>query len=362
MSAEPTASRRRRTVTLRDVAGLAEVSVATASRALAGDYPVAEGTRAKVMRAVGELEYVATPPRAHPRQHVRMVAIIADNVRVPLVIHVAAGVEEAAAEAGRLCLICTTHGDVDRELATVKLLCDQQTVDAVILVGGTVETTEYRDRMRRYAQDLARAGSRLVLCGRPPLGPDVPALVVQYDNTGGAYAATSHLLSSGHRRIAMVAGVPGHTTSEQRIDGYRQSLSDYGLAVDPALIKPAGADRAAGYTATKQLLQEKVEFSAVFALNDVVASGVLGALRDAGLGVPDDISVVGYDNTAMAQELAPPLTTVHLPHEELGRTAVRLALENPQPGSGRDQVMLATHVVVRDSVRHVQPVDTPRPR
>lgn len=354
MSKPAGTDQQQRGANLRDVALRAQVSVATASRVLAGDYPVAEATRAKVLQAIDELDYVASPKRAQPRKSTRMIAIITPNVKWPLLMHIAAGVEEAATESGRLCLICTTHGDVDREADAVKLMCDQGSVDAVILIGGVVETPEYRVRMRNYAQELAAAGSRLVLCGRPPLGPDTPAVVVEYDNVGGAYAATSHLLSAGHRRIALLAGAAGHTTSDQRIEGYRQALNDYGLAFDPALIIHGLPTRPGGYTGVKRLLEDKTGFTAIFAHNDTVAAGALAALGHSGLRVPDDVSVIGYDNIPMAQELAPPLTTVHLPHEELGRMAVRLALENPQPGSGREHIVLATHVVLRNSVRHLQ--------
>lgn len=329
--------------------------MATVSRVLAGDYPVADTTRDRVMQAVHELEYSAPPPRSAPRKRARMVAIVAADLTIPMVVQTAAGVEEAAAEAGRLCLISTVHDDLERELSVVELLRDQRNVDAVILLGGVRESEEYRNRMRRYAEELATAGSRLVLCGRPSLGPDTPAVVVQYDNAGGAYAATSHLLSAGHRRIAMLAGVAGNTTSDQRCEGYRQALADYGLSVDPALVQSTVYDRASGYTATKRLLDAGADFTAIFAHNDLLASGALAALRERGLGVPQDVSLVGYDNSPVAQELYPALTTVNLPFAELGRTAVRLALANPQPGSGRDQVTLATHVVLRDSVRRIQP-------
>lgn len=344
---------RRRNVTLHDVARHAQVSVATASRVLAGDYPVAEATRENVLRAVDELGYVSGPKRSKKNGRPRMVALVAANVKSPLVAHIAAGAEEAATESGRLCLICTTHGDVAREAEVVKQLSDQGTVDAVVLVGGTVETPEYRDRMRKYTEQLATTDARLVLCGRPAPGTDVPALVVEYDNTGGAYAATSYLLSAGHRRVVLLAGPDGYSASEQRITGYRQALADHGLTFDEALIRRIEATRSGGYTGTDELLRDGIDFSAIFAINDSAAAGVLAAFGKAGIRVPDDISLVGYDNLPMAQELSPPLTTVHLPHEELGRAAVRLAVENPEQGSGREHVTLATHVVVRESVRRL---------
>ncbi|MGS2619947.1 LacI family DNA-binding transcriptional regulator [Micromonospora sp. LZ34] len=334
--------------TIRDVAKAAGVSVATVSRTLKGDYPVANATRAKIQRAVRDLDYVVNAhARALSGTTSKVVAIVVHELVSPFFAHIAAGVERQATEVGRLCLVCTTHGDSDRELEIVKLMREQH-ADAVILVGGVVESPEYLQRMKRFAHGLAEAGSKLVLCARPSLGPDTPAINVDYDNTGGAYAATSHLLSAGHRRIAMVGGFAGHTTSEQRIQGYRDALKAYGLPVEPQLISRGELVRRSGYDRVNDLLARGIDFTAVFCGNDHVAAGAMAALRDAGKRIPHDVSVMGFDDAPFAEDLNPPLTTVHLPHEELGRTSVRMAL---QPGgSPRQHVRLGTHIVVRDSV------------
>lgn len=332
--------------TIRDVARAAGVSVATVSRALAGDYPVSTATRARIQRAVRELDYVVNAhARALSGATSKIIAIVLQEAVTPFFAYIAQGVEQEAAAHGRLCLVCTTHGDTSRELEIVKLMREQH-ADAVILVGGVIETDEYRERMRRYAHGLADAGSKLVLCGRPSLGPDVPAITVGYDNTGGAYAATAHLLSAGHRRIAMLAGFEGVSTSEQRIDGWRGALSAYHVDVDARLLTHGEMSRESGYARARGLIERGVEFTAVFAANDHTAAGAIAALRDAGRRVPDDTSVIGFDDAPFAEDLNPPLTTVHLPHEELGRTAVRMALQ----GAGRRQTTLGTHIVVRSSV------------
>src|SRR5690606_33967210 len=182
---------RTRRVTIRDVAVRAGVSVATVSRVLGGDYPVLPATRNKVMRAVRELDYV---PNAHARALSASlpgaVAIVVNSVAVPYYAYIAQGVEEQAALEGRLSLICTTGGDTGRELAIMQMTREQR-AEAVILVGSVIVDEEYRQRMAEYAHSLDAAGSRLVLCGRPPLGEGVPALVVGFDNTGGAYAVTA---------------------------------------------------------------------------------------------------------------------------------------------------------------------------
>ncbi|MGW0810806.1 LacI family DNA-binding transcriptional regulator [Nonomuraea sp. NPDC002799] len=370
-------------VTIRDVARLAGVSVATVSRVLGGDYPVLAGTRNKVLRAVRELDYV---PNAHARAlsaaRPGAIAIVVTSVAVPYYAYIAQGVAEQAAQEGRLSLICTTGGDPGRELSIVRLLREQR-AEAVILVGSVIADEDYRRRMTEYAHALAAAGSCLVLCARPPLGPGVPALVVGFDNTGGAHAVTAHLLSAGHRRILYLGLRPGHTTSDSRVAGYRSALAAYGVARDPGLEAAAEFSREAGHAAlTRRLSAGPPDFTAIFAGNDLVAAGAIQALREHGLRVPDDMSIVGYDDVPPAEDLG--LTTVHLPHDELGRAAVRLALGSApgrppagrvahgRPGAGSvahgaaaagpvahaaaaGPMMLGTYIVVRRSVRPLGP-------
>ncbi|MBB5869592.1 LacI family transcriptional regulator [Allocatelliglobosispora scoriae] len=337
--------------TIRDVAALAGVSVATVSRVLSGDYPVAGATRTRVQRAVRELDYVVNAhARALSGTTSKVVALVVREVVSPFYARIAAGVEEQATEAHRLCLVCTTHGDPDRELEVIKLMREQQ-ADAVILVGGVVENADYRERMYRYAQGLEDAGTRLVLCGRPSLGPDFPAISVEYDNAGGAFAATSQLLSGGHRRIAMLAGEPGLTTSDERIDGYRRAMAAFGAPIDPALIRHGWMSHEEGRRHVRELLAGRTAFTAIFAANDQMAAGALMELRAAGLRCPEDVSIIGYDDSPFAQDLWPALNSVHVPLDELGRTAVRLALAKSTGAPSRQQVMLGTHVVIRNSVR-----------
>ncbi|MBT0768541.1 LacI family DNA-binding transcriptional regulator [Kineosporia sp. J2-2] len=342
-----------RRTTIRDVAAAAGVSIATVSRILGGTYPSSPATRSRVMRAVHDLDYVVNAhARALSGATSKSIAIVLNSVVSPYYAHVAQGVQTEAAQRDRLCLIGTTGGSAERELATVRLM-RQESADAVILVGNVIADDSYRSRMAEYAHALAASGSRLVLCGRPPLGPDVPAVVVEFDNTGGAHAVTSHLLSAGHRRILYVGHRPGYSTSEGRITGYRDALAAFGVPHDPALeLDTASLARADGYRVMKRYLAGSTDFTAVFGANDQIAAGVRQALVEKGLRVPDDVSLVGYDDLPPAEDLG--LTTVHVPHEELGRTAVRLALEREsddpaEPG----HVVLGTHIVVRDSVRRI---------
>jgi len=192
---------------------------------------------------------------------------------------------------------------------------------------------------------------------RPSLGDGVPATVVEYDNEGGAFAMTSHLLSVGHRRIAFLGASDDFTTAAERVAGYRRAHDAFGVPVDTDLVVRGDFTRSFGYSTVARLLADGPEFTAIFAGTDMVAAGAIQAVREAGLRIPYDISVAGYDDVPLASEITPRLTTVHVPHQELGRTAVRQALHRHEEGVSQ-HVVLGTHIVVRDSVR--PPRGTPR--
>ncbi|MFF3847750.1 LacI family DNA-binding transcriptional regulator [Streptomyces sp. NPDC002328] len=348
-------------VTIREVAERAGVSVATVSRVLSGNYPVPPATRARVLRAAHALDYVAN---AHARALVgggrKMVAVVLRQVTSPFYAQVAEGVEAEAAERGWLCVVGATGGDPARELEFVQLMREEG-ARLVILVGGVVEDNAYRERVAHYAQALDADGARLVLCGRPAPEPRLPALVVEFDNEAGARAVTGHLLSAGHRRIVFLGGLPGNTALDARVAGYRAALADHGLPPEAARVVDCGLGRAAGHRAMTELLSQTREFTAVVAGDDMVAAGVIRAVAEAGLTVPGDVSVVGYNDIPLAEDFNPPLTTVRTPSEELGRAAVRLALRDPEHAAGAYH-LLGTHIVVRDSVAAPRPERAHRPK
>ncbi|MFF7281059.1 substrate-binding domain-containing protein [Streptomyces griseorubiginosus] len=339
--------------TIRDVAAKAGVSVATVSRTLAGNYPVSEDTRQRVMAAVDSLHYVVNVhAKALSGRVAGPVALVLSDITGPSLAHVAAGVEEEAGNRGRLSLVCSTKGDTKREDDLVQLMREQHAA-AVVLVGGTVTDDAYHRRMAGYAKALDSAGSRLVLCGRPPLPAGVPATVVDYDNRGGAFQATAHLLTAGHRRVLFLGGAAGFSSAEQRRLGYRDALRAHGAPHDEELDTTGNYTRQSGYLRTREALRTGVGFTAVFAGSDMVALGALAALREAGRSVPHDVSVVGFDDVPFATDLTPALTTIRVPYEELGRTAVRLALEREVGLASDNHVVLSTQLVIRDSVRSV---------
>ncbi|OMI34087.1 LacI family transcriptional regulator [Streptomyces sparsogenes DSM 40356] len=330
-------------MTLADVAARARVSAATVSRVLSGNYPVAESTRARVLRAVDELEYVVNgPASALAAATSDLVGVLVNDIADPFFGIIAGAVQSemgapaAGAEPGRggekLAVICNTGGSPERELTYLTLL-QRQRAAAVVLTGGAVEHPDHMAAVAAKASRLAASGTRVVLCGRPPIED---AVTLTFDNRGGARRLTEHLLTLGHRRIGYVAGPAERTTTRDRLDGHRAALSAAGLGEGADRLTVHGLyDRSSGYDATLELLRRDDSLTAVVAANDTIALGVCAALRDQGLRIPEDVSVAGFDDLPFSADAVPALTTVRLPLHEAGARAGRLALgREPQPPGG----------------------------
>ncbi|MFF6777689.1 LacI family DNA-binding transcriptional regulator [Streptomyces sp. NPDC012637] len=392
------------TVTLADVAARARVSPATVSRVLNGNYPVAAATRERVMRAVDELDYVPNGPASSLAAATSdLVGILVNDIADPFFGIMAgaaqgaigaqsggaggpewsggssgsgsggpsgsggsggdqagtpqAGTPQAVSEkAGgeKLAVVCNTGGSPARELTYLTLL-QRQRAAAVILTGGSLEDPEHLAAVTAKLSRLAEAGTRVVLCGRPPLGEPTAggpagepavAATLAFDNRTGARRLTEHLLALGHRRIGYVAGPENRTTTRHRLEGHRAALAAAGVAEGPTA--HGRYDRASGYEATAELLDRDPDLTAVVAANDTVALGVCAALRDRGLSIPGDVSVAGFDDLPFAIDAVPPLTTVRLPLHEAGARAGRLALGTEAPPAG-GVATIAAELVVRGS-------------
>ena len=334
-------------VTLVEVAARAGVSPATVSRVLNGNYPVAESTRQRVQQAVRELDYVVN---AHARALLHstsgIVGVVLNDASDPFFAGIARGIQSAAAETSRLSIICNSEGSPEQEFAFLDMLRGHR-ADAVVLVGAAPEDDEYREEATTRANGLRSQGARLVLCGRPSPSEGAHGDVVAIDNEGGSAAITKFLIERGHRRIAYLTGPDGRTTTTARLAGFRSAMADAGVAVEESLVVHGDFSRQSGRTAVAGLLAEQRRFTAVLAANDLVAAGAVTALRAAGLRVPDDVSVAGYDDLPTAVDVWPNLTTVHVPLEEVGRKAIELAFG---PQDTHSSVTIPTHVVVRESV------------
>jgi LacI family transcriptional regulator len=346
-------------VTLATVAQRAGVSPATVSRVLNGDYPVAAETRKRVEKAVRELDYVVN---AHARALLHstsgIVGAIMNDLSDPFFALVLRGVQSAAGDMSRLVVTANTGGDPDREFTYIEML-RRQRADAVIIVGAGPEDPGYRRQLVAQARGLRAQDSRLVLCGRPKPARDASVNVVNFDNVATGRTLVEHLTGLGHRRIAYLGGPPGRTTSTERRRGVVEGMEAAGLEVDERLLMDGDFTRDGGYAAAGELIDSDLDFTAIIGGNDQMAIGALVALRDAGLSVPADVSVVGFGDIPIAADLLPALTTVHLPLEEAGRQALSLAFTPQGPAK---TVTLPHSLVVRDSTGPAPKRSTSRPR
>ena len=334
-------------ITIRDVAREAGVSVATVSRVLAEKDVVRGVTRKRVQEAVERLNFQINPhARALAGGGSRTIGFLVRDVFGPSFASLARGVETEAADRGHLFLMSTTRGDADREATLVAMMRVQGTA-AVILVGGVHLDEAYEDLLAHYADTLGTSGSRLVLCGRPPLlgRPDV--ISVQYDNVAAGRLVTEHLVQLGHRRILFVTA-DDQSTNQERLEGYRGALTAAGIEPDDELVlrEPFSSTQGAERLVT-EALAAGIEFTALVGVTGVVAIASIRALRRAGLSVPGDISVTGINDEEIASDFDPGLTTVRIPFEEVGRITAALALTQPLP----DDVhrMLPVELIVRGS-------------
>ncbi|NEB10369.1 LacI family transcriptional regulator [Streptomyces coelicoflavus] len=319
------------TVTLADVAARAQVSPATVSRVLNGNYPVAASTRERVLKAVDELDYVLNgPASALAAATSDLVGILVNDIADPFFGIMAGAVQSEIGGPGgraggeRLAVVCNTGGTPERELTYLTLL-QRQRAAAVVLTGGAMEDAVHQAAVAAKLRKLTEAGTRVVLCGRPP-APDTGAIALTFDNRGGGRMLTEHLIGLGHRRLGYIAGPEERTTTRHRLEGHRTALAAHGIEEDPRWTVHGRYDRQAGYEATLELLRRDPTLTAVVAANDTVALGACAALRDSGLRIPDDVSVAGFDDLPFSIDAVPALTTVRLPLAEAGARAGRVAM------------------------------------
>ncbi|WP_238546941.1 LacI family DNA-binding transcriptional regulator [Saccharopolyspora erythraea] len=260
----------------------------------------------------------------------------------PYFTEIASGVLRVGARQGLTVQICHTGRDPDNELAQVRTLIANR-VRAILIAGSGFVDARAQAAVKKELQAFQASGGRVAVIGRHHLGTDA----VLPDNTAGGRTITEHVLSLGHRRIAFAAGPPALTTVADRLAGAGQALGEAGLTLDDVPVVEAAFTREGGFHATWRILEEHPDVTAVIALNDDMAIGVLSALRARGIAVPGEMSVAGFDDVAVAEHLSPALTTVRLPMTEMGEQALLLALK---PQSSRPRRRSTAHtLVVRES-------------
>ncbi|MFE1229647.1 LacI family DNA-binding transcriptional regulator [Streptomyces sp. NPDC059442] len=330
--------------TLEEVAARAGVGRGTVSRVINGSPRVSDQARKAVERAVAELGYVPNrAARALAGSRTDAVALVIPETEArlftePYFLDIIRGVSVELAEADKQLLLTLIRDEKERQRFEHYLAA--QRVDGVLLV-----SVHREDPLPDQVRML---GLPAVLNGRR--SEEEPVAFVDSDNVGAGRSAVAHLAGRGRRRIATITGPLDMYVARCRLDGYRAGLTEAGLAPDESLVATGDFTEEGGRLAMRDLLERNPDLDAVFAASDVMAAGARSVLREAGRRVPEDVALVGVDDSAVARHMDPPLTSVRQPIEEMGRTMARLLLqEMARESAEQPRRVLPTELVVRAS-------------
>ncbi len=327
-------------ITIVDVAREAGVSYATVSRVVNNKPTVKTETRARVLQAMTRMGYQANlQARSLAGGRSNVIGLLVVDLSTQYLGEIMYGIDDVLAVRQYELMLYTTHRRKTKESAYVNMMANGMADGLLILLPRDPDA---------YLESLRERDLPYVLIDHH--SRNEADLAVYAANVQGGFEATKHLIDLGHTRIGLITGWMDMTSAQDRLEGYKQALADCGLPLDPTLTVEGDFTQASGYHGAMQLLDLPEPPTAIFASNDVSAIGVLDAARTRGLRVPDDLSVIGFDDIPMAALLNPPLTTIRQPLQDMGRIATTLLLDRiREPEQEKSSVVLPTELVVRGS-------------
>jgi len=332
--------------TIKDVAQLAQVSTTTVSHVVNNTRAVNPATRARVLGAMSTLGYQPNILARSLRKGVtKTIGLIVPDASNPFFAEVARKIEDLGFKQGYSVILCNSDNDPIKQTSYINTLLAKR-VDGVIFISSDSAPSDLSRLVDNHIP--------LVVADR-----DVSlefADVVLLDNERAGYEATRHLLELGHRNIACITGPYDLSPSMQRMEGFKRCLSEFGIQFQPQLIQTGDFSIQSGKVATLRLLSAGPKPTAIFALNDMMAIGAMSAVNQAGLSIPGDMSLIGFDNIELAGMVTPSLTTVAQPIPEIARQATSLLIERlagTRNGSNQ-KVILSAELLLRDSTARLE--------
>ncbi len=328
--------------TINDVARFAQVSKRTVSRVINGSTLVGEETRKQVSEIVTILGFEPdTQARGLAFRHSFLIGLIYDNPNPQYVVNILEGIQEALVDNEFELAVHRCDRSDPNFIEKARSFVERQKLYGVVLTPSASEDDRLAAMIRATGSEYVRVAS---------VALDEPhRMIVSNDRLGGISAA-NYFAELGHQRIAYIAGPPTFRSSQERLDGFREGLAQAGLEIRPQHIFEGDYSFESGVGATERLLSLRVRPTAVFAANDEMAAGVLQAVRIRGLRVPDDLSVIGFDDFHIATSVWPRLTTIHSPTQEIGRLAATRLLSRRNKGGDASQDETEPWLVIRESV------------
>ncbi|OAN11167.1 transcriptional regulator [Photobacterium jeanii] len=333
--------------TIKDVAKHAGVSTSTVSHVLNQTRFVSEDISSRVRAAVEELNYAPSAlARSLKVNHTRTFGMLVTTSTNPFFGEVVKGVERRCYEQGYNLILCNTEGDIDRMRSNLDMLL-QKRVDGLLLMCSEVETSAF-DLFARH-QPVPT-----VVMDWGPI--DFPSDKIQDNSHHGGYLATKHLIEKGHTQIGCLTGPLDKLPAQQRLSGFVQAMEESGLTINKDWIASGNFECEGGEKAFNAIYKNGKLPTALFVCNDMMAMGVINTAHKQGISVPDDLSIVGYDDIKLAKYITPSLTTIHQPKHRLGQQAVDTLLEKINKQSDSNKVIqLEPTLMERDSVKSLTP-------
>lgn len=327
------------TATIQDVAKEAGVSVATVSRVINKSPSVAANTRETVLAAIKKLNYQPNLlGRNLRRTETRLILVLLQNMSNPFYARVVKGIEDVGHKNGYHVMICNTNCEPEREMVYLELL-KNRLADGVVFMAPVLGREELTELGKRYP---------VVQCCEYKEGAQIPYVAI--DNKAAAYKAVRHLISVGHSKIGMISCKYSYVSVSQRENGYRKALQDAGIMFDESYIKYGDYGFNSGFRAANKLLSMVTRPTAIFAISDLMAIGALRAIREKGLGVPEDVAVAGFDNVSFSSMSNPSLTTISQPKYDMGCLAMELLLRQIREGYKEHKgTFLEYELIIRES-------------
>ena len=328
------------TVTLVEIARVAEVSVSTVSRALSnGNYPLKDETRQRILKLAEEMGYQPNlVARSLQSNRSHLVGVIVDRMQSPFAAATVQGIQDGLRNAGYTISIAYSNRDQKLAIDAIHTFYRHQVAGLVIL----------NSWLHTYNDPILSLQDRPFVFVNRVFSNCIGNCVGPGDRYG-AQLATQHLVDLGHRRIGYINGMADWIEAQNRLYGYRDILEKHGLPVDEALIRQGDWGVDSGYKATEELLALDERPTAIFAANDIMALGAIYAIHKAGLEIPADLAIVGYDDRDFAAWIRPALTTVRMPAYEMGQAAARLLMKQFAREELEDATQIPGKLIIRES-------------
>lgn len=329
--------------TIYDVAEKAGVSVATVSRVLNNHSYVSPATRKKVLKVLEETNFVRNGNASSlTKKRTQALALLVPDITISFFTTLARGAEDKAMKSGYTLVLCNTDEDQIKETRYLQMLLEKR-VDGIIMAPVSLEN--------KFLPVLTRKKVPVVLVDRE--SKSIETDVVRGDSFWGAYQLVSHLINLGHRRIGTIIGPPSASVTVHRMEGYRKALLDHGVEFDPTMVyEGANYKVETGYTEARSLLESKPKPTAIFAANNALAVGLIMALREAGVRIPEDVALVCFDDIGDASTISPFLTVAAQPAYVMGRIATEILIERLTEGDAHNKpvnIVLQPEIIVRES-------------